>query len=134
MEQIVAQSRQGRVERASEINVLAWFQAERHLGVRMQQNGDDRLFVLERARPFLFADGFGGYAVARHHEDQACAIAYSFDYLIVPIGSRDKFAFVQPDWNRRRPLGKLVAKTQSEILSVGGGVTDEVIAIHKLKV
>jgi len=91
-------------------------------------------FLYLSARPFLFADGFGGHAVASHHEDHACAIAYGFDDLVVPIASRDKFAFVQPNWIRRRPLGKLVTKTQGEILGVGGGVTDEVMAIHKLKV
>ena len=126
-----AQSRQGRLELASEINVLPAAQAEGHLGVPMEQDGDDGLLILECPRPFVLADRLRLDAVTGHDEQQAVARTNGFSDRLVPFRPWFQLALVQPCRDRRRACDQLIAQLQSEIQRVSRRVTDKVMSRHR---
>ena len=114
-----------------ETDVLPGAQAQRHLDVVREPQGDHGLFVLERPNPFVLAGGAPGRGVRRHHEQHRTAGPDRIDDLVVPVlPSGLELSAIDPDGVRGRSDGQLVGEPQGELRPVNGRVAHEELIPH----
>ena len=131
-QQVIAQPLDPLVERPVEFDRLPRIEPEGHLDAALHANRNDRLLILQRARPLVLADRVGMDAVGGQQEDETLAGADALNNLLVPRVAWTQpmtilLELVQPDRDGRVTPLEGHCELLGDVEGIDRGVADEVM-------
>ena len=98
----------------------------------MEEERNDRFFILKSLNPFYLARRGTLDAILSRDEKETLAGSDGFPYLFTRGRCGGNMMLFDPRWNRRFPVQPSIVELESKRFTISFGITNKVKVLHRL--